>query len=778
MSEGEELERANRKLKEALETIASLETSHRELFNNATHAVVIVDQERVIRFANPAAEAIFRCRAGDLLGEAFGFPVVAGGKTEISIDHDDGGTTTAEMRVSEMNWEGENAYRVLIHNMVGRRLIEKSLKESEEKYKTLTDHLNVGVYRNTPGPRGRFIEMNPAHVSMFGYESREEFLEVDVADLYQNPEDREKLSQKLLSDGFVKDEELQLKKKDGTLFTASVSTVAVKDENGEVVYFDGIIEDITERKQILEALREREERYRAVVENSSEVILVAQDGLLRFMNIKAMEITGYSRDELTSKPFTDFIHPDDRDMVIERYIERLRGEELPNTYPLRIINKDGGVKWMEINSALITWDRRPATLSFLTDITERRRAEAEYRSLMEDSGISISAIGVDGEILLLNNMAAMDLGGKPEDFIGKRLYDIFPKNVADRFMERIHHVVSSGEGHVTEGVVVLPSGESRWYWSNVQPIIDSSGRISGVRTISRDIAEQKQAEAREALAYDQGRLEIVDTILHNIGNAISSVTIGIGTIQQYLDPAKNRSKSHFLALANAVKEHKDNFGDYVENDPQGQKVAEFIVALADEFAKHDEQTRETVERVRECAEHIVDITRTTKLLNRRSVYRNRKDRNLEKAIDDAFTVLRGIIDKTRIKLDVNCTDAPEEISIQESQFNQMLLNLIKNSVEAIEDLKIRGGLNGTPTIKIKSYAEADSLIIEVVDNGIGIEKDKLEAIFGSSYTTKKEGSGLGLHSTAIFVNSCGGQIQALSDGIGKGATMRITLPIS
>jgi len=272
MSEGEELEQANRKLKKALETIASLETSYRELLNNAAHAIVIVDQERAIRFANPAAGAIFHRRAEDLLGEIFGFPVVAGEKTEISIDHDDGGTTTAEMRVSEMNWEGESAHLVLIHNMVGHRLIEKSLKESEEKYKTLTDHLNVGVYRNTPGPRGRFIEMNPAHVGMFGYESREEFLEVDVADLYQNPEDREKLSQKLLSDGFVKDEELQLKRKDGTLFTASVSTVAVKDENGEVAYFDGIIEDITERKQILEALREREERYRAVVENSSEVI--------------------------------------------------------------------------------------------------------------------------------------------------------------------------------------------------------------------------------------------------------------------------------------------------------------------------------------------------------------------------------------------------------------------------------------------------------------------------------------------------------------------------
>ncbi len=126
---------------------------------------------------------------------------------------------------------------------------EEALRQSEEKYKTLTENVNVGVYRNTVGPKGKFMEANPAIVRMFGYESKNEFLSIDVANLYQNPEDRKKFNEKMLRDGFVKNEELRLKRKDETPFYGSVSAVAVKDEKGDVKYYDGVIEDITERKR-------------------------------------------------------------------------------------------------------------------------------------------------------------------------------------------------------------------------------------------------------------------------------------------------------------------------------------------------------------------------------------------------------------------------------------------------------------------------------------------------------------------------------------------------
>ncbi|MBN2462028.1 MAG: response regulator [Dehalococcoidia bacterium] len=132
-----------------------------------------------------------------------------------------------------------------------------------------------------------------------------------------------------------------------------------------------------ERKQAEQELKASEERYRLLVENANEAIIVAQDGMLKFANPKAAELSGYSIKELTSMPFTDIIHPDDRDMVVDRYLRRMQGEVLPQIYPFRIIDKAGDIKWAEINSVSIIWEGKPATLNFLDDITERKKTEQQ-----------------------------------------------------------------------------------------------------------------------------------------------------------------------------------------------------------------------------------------------------------------------------------------------------------------------------------------------------------------------------------------------------------------
>jgi signal transduction histidine kinase len=310
----------------------------------------------------------------------------------------------------------------------------------------------------------------------------------------------------------------------------------------------------------------------------------------------------------------------------------------------------------------------------------------------------------------------------------------------------------------------------QWDNESIQLLQIASNVVSAA--LERMQAEKELFDIREAQAYAQGKLEIVDTILHNIGNAINSVTIGIGTIQTNL--ASSVLTHHLISLANAIKEHEGDFSDYVKNDPQGQKVAPFIIALADDFAKRDEVLAKTVNRVHKRARHIADIIRTEKMLTGRSTYR--KDVNLKEAIDSAIAVLQDSIARRNIKVSINCDSAPREISTHENQFHQMLVSVIKNSIEAIDDLEAASFSLRHPSIQINCYVRSDYLVLEVTDNGIGIEEDKLEAIFRPGYTTKDSGSGLGLHLTANFVNECGGRILALSDGIGKGATIQVMLP--
>ncbi len=304
-----------------------------------------------------------------------------------------------------------------------------------------------------------------------------------------------------------------------------------------------------------------------------------------------------------------------------------------------------------------------------------------------------------------------------------------------------------------------------------RPLQDSDGNKRGGVLVFHDITDRIKSQEAVAQAFVQGRLEIVDTILHNIGNAINSVTVGIDTVYNLL--ADDLLVSRLTALAEALKHHEDNLGDYIENHPQGQKVLPFLLTLSEDFKDADEKLRQTVERIQNRTRHIVDIIRT------QNSYQNtsgvHKDINLADAISDAVKILQDSINKRQIQIVIDCDDALPEIRTQESQFHQMLVNLIKNSIEAIDELANLGELTEEPRIKVHVYIDDDFLCLDITDNGIGLAPEAVDKIFSAGFTTKEQGSGLGLHSSANFVISSGGHIQAFSDGKGKGTTLHIRL---
>jgi PAS domain S-box-containing protein len=144
-----------------------------------------------------------------------------------------------------------------------RRRAEEALRRSAERHRSLLENIPIGLYRNMLVPRGRFVLANPAIVAMFGYDSLEEFLNTDVAELFTDFRQFREFSEKLLAQGKVVAEEIQLKKKDGTPLWGALTTSVIWDVSGEIEYFDGCIEDITERKKSEEALIKSERMYRS-----------------------------------------------------------------------------------------------------------------------------------------------------------------------------------------------------------------------------------------------------------------------------------------------------------------------------------------------------------------------------------------------------------------------------------------------------------------------------------------------------------------------------------
>jgi PAS domain S-box-containing protein len=151
-----------------------------------------------------------------------------------------------------------------------------------------------------------------------------------------------------------------------------------------------------------EAFKTSAGNYRLLFENANEAIVVLQDGMIKFFNPQFIKISGYQEPEFRSRQFLEFIYPDDREMVIKYHQHRLRGEDLPQSYVCRAIHKDGRVKWMEVSGVLISWEGKPATLNFLSDVTERKLAEEKLlfqASLLDQVNNAIIATDLQGDII-------------------------------------------------------------------------------------------------------------------------------------------------------------------------------------------------------------------------------------------------------------------------------------------------------------------------------------------------------------------------------------------
>jgi len=165
------------------------------------------------------------------------------------------------LSTSEIFVGGRMGFIAVATDITQRKEAEDALEESEERFRTLANNINVGIFRRTIEDKPRFVEANPALVTMLGYDSKEELLQISVLDLYVNTDERKKVRQRVKK-GALKRQVVKLKKKDGSIFIASIWAVMVRDEEGNALYFDGTIEDITdlihqeeEREQLLSQMQ-------------------------------------------------------------------------------------------------------------------------------------------------------------------------------------------------------------------------------------------------------------------------------------------------------------------------------------------------------------------------------------------------------------------------------------------------------------------------------------------------------------------------------------------
>jgi PAS domain S-box-containing protein/putative nucleotidyltransferase with HDIG domain len=307
-------------------------------------------------------------------------------------------------------------------------------------------------------------------------------------------------------------------------------------------------QELKERQRVDAALRESEERYRNLFENAKESIFVAQDGKLVFLNPRTAMIIGYSGEDLLSRSFVEFIHPDDRDMVIDRHVRRMKGEELPHIYSFRIIHRDGNIRWVDLNTVLINWEGNPATLNFLSDTTERKRAEEEllrsrqWLSLhAEQAPLAVVEFNLEGRVRGWNPAAGKIFGYPREEAIGQHWTFMVPESVRCSLEGVWQGLIAKRGGsrstnkNITKGGRII---DCEWFNT---PLVDQQGETIGVASLVMDVTDRKQAEEKLQ--------ETLESLRKAVGTTIQVMVSAVETRDPYTAGHQIRSADLARAIA-------------------------------------------------------------------------------------------------------------------------------------------------------------------------------------------------------------------------------------
>jgi two-component system NtrC family sensor kinase len=364
--------------------------------------IVVFDQAFKIIFANQMASDITGIPKEDLIGRNF-FSVIGkedkeflegtvtrgvgiGEKlcTEMNILTPQGQVKDAEVCIALAKSDtGEVKTYAYIRDITERKKVERDLRNSEEKLRNLFERVRHGLFISSK--EGKFLDCNQALLDMLGYPSKEEFLKINIAqDLYVNPKDRKILKERIEREGHIEDWEVEFKKKNGEKITVLLTGYPIKNEKGEVVGYQGINLDISERKRIENELREANEFFTNLIESSVDGIIAADmKGNIFIFNKGAEALTGYTAEEVIGKVHITKIYPEG---VAKEIMKKLRSPEYGGVgkfspTQLNVLNKFGEEIHVQLSAALI-YDgkgREIASVGIFTDLRPRLMMEKKLQ---------------------------------------------------------------------------------------------------------------------------------------------------------------------------------------------------------------------------------------------------------------------------------------------------------------------------------------------------------------------------------------------------------------
>lgn len=466
-------------------------------------------------------------------------------------------------------------------------------------------------------------------------------------------------------------------------------------------------------------------------------------GRICYVNRAFLSRVGMCEEQLIGKTLSDIgvIEAEQLNTIDRKVMPQLLAEDTVREVETLALNPDGSQSTVLVNLTLLRDEAGEpshvvAVVPNAAGLKEAERAlidsEQRYRTLVESAGEAIAMVDENGEFHFMNNTAAQRLGGKPADFVGRTMWELFPSDVADRQIGSIRQVIRSGQGSNTVSLSYV-GGEMRWYNTTIEPVRDGDGKIVAGLIIARDIHEFKKAQD-ELAAYGERMIRaeqlaslgtLSATLSHELTQPLTVIRL---SIQNSLEDLKKSTSCPERVL----EDLKDGLAEIAS-----------VTAIAERFRSFARRSSEKVPR--EICVH-----------------------------DTAGKVMQLLHESARrsnVAVEIHGLDTLPPVCMYERDLEQLIFALAQNAIQAADGRTMR-------RFAIGGCHAGDHVELQFADDCGGIAPENLECVFDPFFTTKPpgEGTGLGLCIAQRVVCQARGRMSVESD-FGQGTTFRVSLPV-
>jgi len=549
--------KVEQELKESEKRIKDERDNLLNMLNSMEDGVYIINQQHEIQFVNPSLKNAFgpienrKCyEYFQNLPDPCPWCKTQEQKKHSSIRWEWDSTITKkfyEITATPIkNADGDISKLVIFHDITEKKKAEQKLKESEEKYRNL--------FEKSPNAialldfTGKIIDCNLVTEKTFGYSTEDlkgrNYLELPFYSerMINKLKERFQTIAKAIE---IEPQELEIEKKDGNM--AWITTAISYFKIGEQYFFQAIIQDITEQKQAEQKLKESEEKFRTIAEQSFMGIEIIQDGKIKYVNEAASKILEFSVQEMKAWEYEDlfkFVYPEDLPIIYEQQKKRQEGKEPQIQYSVRSITKSGKIKWLEISSKMVLYQGKEAIFAIFYDITDKKKAEEklitseeryrnisnQYKMLLESITDAVYALNSDWEYILVNKNAENIVNMPVERLMGYKINDVFPGVENTPFFKTYEDVMNTGRAERVVDSFQLPNGHIGYYEVSVYPIKE------GILCIGKDVSEERNIQQKLKESEEKFRT-IAEQSLIGIGilqdDVIKYVNKGLAVIFGY-----------------------------------------------------------------------------------------------------------------------------------------------------------------------------------------------------------------------------------------------------